>query len=290
MKTGFHTHCSALEELYLNGFEGRLYIKRDDLIHPIVSGNKWRKLKFVIIKAQAEGKNHLVTFGGAYSNHLLATACAGATLGLKTSCFLRADEAIANHYLTAAKLYGMNLIPVSREGYRHKEELFREHFGADKQAYYVAEGGESTEAIQGVTEIIEELEFEPDYILHASATATTALGLGKGIQSKGWKTKVLAIAVLKNAAEQRDKVQQNNLSDTIDILDGFHHGGYAKTSEPLMLFLQQTIASTGIMLDPVYTGKALFALNEINPKGRIVFLHTGGTMGIFSDAYAKLIG
>lgn len=270
------------------GFEGRLFIKRDDLIHPIVCGNKWRKLKYLIKAAQEQGKNHLVTFGGAYSNHLLATACAGAALGLKTTCFLRADEDIENHYLFAAKMYGMNLIPTERGAYRNKQLLFDQHFGHYKSAFFIAEGGESTEAELGVAEIIDELQQEPDVLVHASATATTAAGLARGIVRRGWKTKVLSIAVLKNAAEQTQKLQAEGWGNIVAVNADFDFGGYAKMNTELMQFLKTVVAQTGIMFDPVYTCKALFALNALKPEGKVVFLHTGGTMGIFSEPFMKI--
>jgi 1-aminocyclopropane-1-carboxylate deaminase len=284
----FSSISSRLEPLNLPGFEGRLFIKRDDLIHPIVCGNKWRKLKYLIRAAQEQGKNHLVTFGGAYSNHLLATACAGAALGLKTTCFLRADEDIDNHYLFAARLYGMNLIPTDRGAYRDKKSLFNTHFGQDVNAFYVAEGGESVEAELGIAELIDELDWEPDLIVHASATATTASGLAAGIVRKGWKTKVLSVAVLKNAEEQAQKLQTGGWSNVVSVNADYDFGGYAKTTFELMEFIRITVAQTGIMFDPVYTGKALFALNALKPEGKVVFLHTGGTMGIFSEAFMKI--
>jgi len=273
-----------------------IYIKRDDLIHPIVSGNKWRKLEFAIEKAKAEGKNHLATFGGAYSNHMLAAACAGAVLGLKTSCFLRGDELSQknNHYLFLAKLYGMELIPVSRDKYRLKNELFDEIFGEDSKAYFISEGGESEEGLKGVAKIIAELDFVPDHIIHASATGTTALGLAKGLLENSIsenQTKIFAVAVLKNAAEQLEKIENKSFTKYISLIEGFECGGYAKTTPELLQFCKDFIRQTGIIIDPVYTGKALFALKEMISNGTIsedkktVFLHTGGMMGIFSDKF-----
>lgn len=287
MSSGFSSIASVIGELNLPGMEGRLFIKRDDLIHPIVSGNKWRKLKFVIDRAKLVGKSHLVTFGGAYSNHMVATACAGAVLGMKTSCFLRADEDINNHYLQCARLYGMELIPTSRESYRNKKALYELHFGGNEQTYFVGEGGESEEAKSGVSEIITELDNEPDFIVHASATATTAAGLARGIIQRGWKTTILAVTVLKNAEEQRQKLKEQGLENVVQVIDDFNFGGYAKTNAELMDFIKSFIAKTGIMIDPVYTGKALYALEKIKPGGNVLFLHTGGTLGIFSDRFLQ---
>jgi 1-aminocyclopropane-1-carboxylate deaminase len=103
-----------------------VFIKRDDLIHPVISGNKWRKLKYLLIKAQAEGKTHLVTFGGAYSNHLLATAAAAAKFGFKTTGIVRGEE-VENDTLFMCKLHGMQLLFTDRESYRDKPALFNKY-------------------------------------------------------------------------------------------------------------------------------------------------------------------
>jgi len=287
VSTEFDKLHAPLQPFRIKGIEGDVYIQRDDLIHPLVSGNKWRKLQYHILYAKEEGKTRLVTFGGAYSNHLLATAAAGAILGLQTAAFLRADEPINNHYLRAAQLYGMQLIPVSRDEYRQKEELFTRHFGEDPTVYCIAEGGAGVAAWEGVASIVKALPFAPDYMLHASATATTAIGLGKGIQACGYATRVYAVAVLNNAGEQRQLIQEAGLSETVEVLDGYTFGGYAKTTESLMDFVKSAIAQSGILFDPVYTGKALWALRDLALQGRGVFLHTGGSMGLFSDAFLK---
>ena len=141
MSIEFDNLHAPLQPLRIKGIEGDVYIQRDDLIHPLVSGNKWRKLQYHILYARQQCKTRLVTFGGAYSNHLLATAAAGAILGLQTTAFLRADEPIDNHYLRAARLFGMELIPVSREDYRDKQGLYDAHFGHHAHAMFIAEGG-----------------------------------------------------------------------------------------------------------------------------------------------------
>jgi 1-aminocyclopropane-1-carboxylate deaminase len=276
---------APLQPLKIEGIEGDVHIQRDDLIHPLVSGNKWRKLQHHLLLAAQEGKQHLVTFGGAYSNHLLATAAVGAIRGFKTTAFLRADEPIHNHYLAAARLFGMQLIPVSREDYRNKRGLFDSHFGQDATAYFIDEGGAGPAAWPGVASVVQSLPFAPDYILHASATATTAIGLATGIKACGYLTRVLAVAVLNNTEEQRRLIQDAGFADVVEVPDGYAFGGYAKTTEPLMDFVKYAIAQTGILFDPVYTGKALWALRDLKPDGKGVFLHTGGSMGLFSDVF-----
>ena len=133
-----------------------LFIKRDDLIHPIISGNKWRKLKYILKKAQAQNKNHLITFGGAYSNHLLATAAAAAKFGFKATGFVRGEQ-VENDTLFLCRLHGMSLIFTDRENYRDKPALFKKHFGDNAEAFFIDEGGASAEGAKGCSELVAEL-------------------------------------------------------------------------------------------------------------------------------------
>jgi 1-aminocyclopropane-1-carboxylate deaminase len=280
---------------------GRLenvFIKRDDLIHPVVSGNKWRKLKYHVEAMRAAGKSSLVTFGGAYSNHMVAAACVAATYRFRSSCFVRGQEILGdmNHYLRLARLYGMNFIPVEREMYRmDKRDLYELFCGLDKRSYFVDEGGAGPLGAKGVAEIIDELPFVPDFLYHASATGTTAEGLimGTAKRSEFVNMTVRSVAVLKNAEEQRMKIEAAVGHAQRELLEGFEVGGYAKTSPELMQFVKQFIRETGILIDPVYTGKALWALKMDIASGRIsdydkvIFLHTGGMLGLFSE---KMMG
>lgn len=271
-----------------------ILIKRDDLIHPIVSGNKWRKLEYNIRNARQNGVSQLVTFGGAYSNHMVATACAGAALGIKTTAFVRGDElhAADNHYLYTASLFDMELIPVDREAYRNKTGLFESRFGDKKNVLCVPEGGANQSGAEGVKRIISELNSAPDFIVHASATATTAIGLAQGLEAAGpefRKTKIIAVAVLKNASEQETKIREAGVSHRVIVDAAFDFGGYAKTNSELMDFCRDFIRQTGILIDPVYTAKALYAIKNRYAKQSesLMFLHTGGTLGIFSDRFRK---
>lgn len=297
---GFNLNASAIQQLPPELFHHHphIYIKRDDLLHPIVSGNKFRKLKYLIEEIQERKIKNLVTFGGAFSNHMVATAAAGAMFNIKTHCFVRGNEIEQhfNHYLKTASLFGMNLIPVERNTYAsEKEHLFEQYFGNDPDCLLVAEGGESEAAIKGVAEIVHELDFEPDILLHASATATTARGLLQGIAELNYQTTLVPVAVLKNSEEQQQKINRLGLDINCFVQSDFTFGGYAKTIPELLHFTQDFIAHTGIFIDPVYTAKALFALQslislkQISPSQKVVFLHTGGTLGIFSDRFLDSI-
>src|ERR1700754_4063997 len=128
-----------------------VFIKRDDLIHPIISGNKWRKLKYLLKQAQTQNKTHLVTFGGAYSNHLLATAAAAAKFGFKSTGIVRGEE-VSNDTLFLCRLHGMQLIFTDRESYRGKSVLFDKYFGDDANALFINEGGAGPDGAKGCAE------------------------------------------------------------------------------------------------------------------------------------------
>ncbi|MFN0290891.1 1-aminocyclopropane-1-carboxylate deaminase/D-cysteine desulfhydrase [Pedobacter helvus] len=261
-------------------------IKRDDLIDPFVSGNKWRKLKYILLDAAAKNKKHLVTFGGAYSNHLLATAAAAAKHQLKATAFVRGEE-VNNEMLSLCKIFGMRLHFVSRESYRDKLQLFENRYGNDENTYFINEGGAAPEAIIGCTEIIEELNEPFDHIFCAAGTGTTAAGLLKGINQLELDTQLHVIPVLKNGSFIKEEIAhfEQNLS-RLNLHTNYHFGGYAKTNPELISFIKDFSAKTGILIDPVYTGKMCYAINDLIEKNhikkdaRILAIHTGGLFGI----------
>lgn len=262
------------------------FVKRDDLIDPYISGNKWRKLKYTIQKLLSQQKSHIVTFGGAYSNHLLATAAAASRLHLKSTAFVR-GEAVNNEMLTLCTLYGMELIFTDRESYKNKPELFKVHFGMDQSTYFIDEGGAAIEAIPGCAEIIEELPVVYDHIFCAAGTGTTAAGLLKGIQQKGLNTKLHVIPVLKGGDFIKDEIEKYvQLSENLILHTDYHFGGYAKTTPELISFIKTFTASTGILIDPVYTAKMFYSIVDLQQKDiikkedKILAVHTGGLMGI----------
>jgi len=264
-----------------------LSVKRDDLIDPYISGNKWRKLKYILAKAKAENKTHLVTFGGAYSNHLVATAAAAARSGLKATAFVR-SEAVKNEMLLLCSLFGMELIFTDRESYRNKLQLFESRFAANDEAYFVDEGGASAEATLGCAEIIGELTESYDHIFCAAGTGTTAAGLLKGIQTQNLHTKLHIIPVLKGGGFIADEIARYTTIDKqLTLHLEYHFGGYAKTNPELIHFIKTFTAQTGILLDPVYTAKMFYAICDLEKKGqlhqndRILAIHTGGLMGLF---------
>jgi 1-aminocyclopropane-1-carboxylate deaminase len=283
---------------------GDVWIQRDDLIHPIVSGNKWRKLVGHLAQMDIESKRILVTFGGAYSNHLVATAVAAESAGFRCIGILRGDEEMQNHYLDIAKAAGMELHGVSRALYRDKsaaiDNMLQRLALTPEDVFVVAEGGSGPLGLIGFRDLINDWQKSGnriEHIFHASATGTTAVGLRKALDELSMcdpiqnEVAVHSILVLKNLTEQLEFAQRHNAE--ISWVEGYEFGGYAKSTEALNDFVRSVSIRNGIAFEPIYTGKALFALNdwliaqkesdalELDKESGVfpvVFLHTGGTL------------
>jgi 1-aminocyclopropane-1-carboxylate deaminase len=280
---------SPVHQLHNRLFDERgiqVFLKRDDLIHPVISGNKWRKLKYLLLKARDEQKSRLVTFGGAYSNNLLATAAAAAKFGFRSTGIVR-GEAVGNDTLFLCRLHGMDLIFADRESYRDKLNLFDKYFSIDPDAFFIDEGGASAEAVLGCSELADELTEQYDHIICACGTGATAAGLIRGIAKQQLNTRFHAIPVLKNGEFIKTAVEEFLQQPTdFDLHTAYHFGGYAKTTPELIAFIKTFIAETGILIDPVYTGKMLYAVYDLAEKGvfkpgeRVLAIHTGGLWGL----------
>lgn len=256
------------------------------MIDPFISGNKWRKLKYILAAASENQKTHLVTFGGAYSNHLVAAAAACSRKGLQSTAFVR-GEPVENEMLLLCRLYGMRLMFTDRERYKNKALVFDQHFGQDQDAFFVDEGGAGVHAVKGCAEIIAELPADTDHLFCAAGTGTTAAGLLKGIQTHQLKTKLHVIPVLKGGDFIKDEMlKYTGNTDQLTLHTAYHFGGYAKTTPVLIDFIKWFIARTGMMIDPVYTAKMFYALTDLEqsnyfkPDEKIVALHTGGLLGL----------
>lgn len=263
-----------------------VFIKRDDLIHPIISGNKWRKLKYLLKQAQSENKTRLVTFGGAYSNHLLATAAAASKFGFKSTGFVRGEE-VNNDTLFLCRLHGMNLLFTDRESYRDKRALFNKHFAEDAQSFFIEEGGASPLGAKGCSELIDELTESYDNIFCACGTGTTAAGIINGINQHQSTTQFHAIPVLKNGEFLKEEIDKFLIQPSpYQLHTDYHFGGYAKTTFELINFIRRFVSSTGILIEPVYTGKMLYAVYDLaakdhfKPGSKILVIHTGGIWGV----------
>ncbi|WP_421272789.1 1-aminocyclopropane-1-carboxylate deaminase/D-cysteine desulfhydrase [Aeromonas taiwanensis] len=265
-----------------------LWCKRDDLIHPSLSGNKWRKLKYHLQQARAQGKTHILSFGGAYSNHIHALAAAGCRLGLRTTGIIRGEAAsVSNATLSAARGWGMDLVFVDRQSYRRRQDPAWLAQFEDADTLIVPEGGSSPRALPGVAELVDELPFSPDLWVLPCASGGTLAGL---IAGKRERERILAIAVIKGGTQLRDEVCRLHpgaaTTEGWRIALDHHDGGYARFSPALWQWVQAFCAETGLPLEPIYSGKAMWGLFRELEAGRIprgsevVFLHTGGLQGL----------
>jgi 1-aminocyclopropane-1-carboxylate deaminase len=288
---------SPLNEIYFDWVKERnlkFFIKRDDLIHEAVSGNKWRKLKYNIFQAKHLGKTGILTFGGAYSNHILATAHACMTHGMTSIAFIRGEELNqnSNSILAQCAEWGMDLKFISREEYRLKEDYeYLNELKSEFSSYFIVpEGGKNFLGIVGCQEIIKEIDLVFDDIWCAIGTATTAIGLAMTIKAE---QKVHAVPVLSGFNSEDEiglslKRQGFSPETKDDVLSNltFHNdysfGGYGKTTNELVDFIKMVSERNKLFLDPVYTGKAFYGMIDYYKKmdtitnRKIVFLHTGG--------------
>ncbi len=286
MNFKFNSPVQKIEDAVFTDKKIELYLKRDDLIHPLISGNKWRKLKYLLADARLQHKTHLVTFGGAFSNHLLATASAGAMFGFKTTGFVRGEE-VKNDILFMCSLLGMQLIFTDRQSYQHKQELFLSRFSTDPEAYFIDEGGASAAAALGCSELTDELTETYDHLFCACGTGTTAAGIINGLVRNNLSTQFEAVPVLKNAYWMKQEIEKYLVKEALFNLHAtYDFGGYAKTTPELLYFIKKFIAATGILIDPVYTGKMLFTVFDLAGKdyfksgSKILAIHTGGIFGL----------
>jgi len=264
----------------------KVFLKRDDLIHPMISGNKWRKLKYLLREAQHQQASHVVTFGGAYSNHLLATAAAAAKFGFKSTGIVRGEE-VDNDTLFLCRLHGMQLIFTSRDSYRDKPALFKQYFGDDAGAFFIDEGGASAEGARGCSELVDELSETYDHIFCACGTGTTAAGIINGLTNRRLATNFNAVPVFKNGGFIKDEIDKFLTQPAkYDLHAGYHFGGYGKANADLIAFIKQFIAGTGIIIEPVYTGKMMYAIYDLIGNGHfkagssILAIHSGGIWGL----------
>jgi len=263
-------------------------IKRDDLIHPFVSGNKYRKLKYNLATAKKTDTTNLLTFGGAFSNHIAAVAFAGKENGFKTIGIIRGeelqDQISVNPTLKFAYENGMQFKFVSRSTYRDKESpdfllALQAEFG---NFYLIPEGGTNDLAVKGCEEILTTEDAPFDYICCSVGTGGTIAGI---VNSTLSHQKVLGFPALKGDFLSND-IRKFAHNERFELLNDYHFGGYAKVTPELILFMNSFYEQTKIPLDPVYTGKMVFGVydliqqNYFPEDARILMIHTGGLQGV----------
>ncbi|MBK8502820.1 MAG: pyridoxal-phosphate dependent enzyme [Saprospiraceae bacterium] len=287
------TIASPLQKIKDNRLEARgitLLIKRDDLMHGPCQGNKFRKLKYHLIECRRQLSDHMVTFGGAFSNHLFATAAAGYHFKIKTTGIIRGEIDEANPTIMKLKAWKMHLECIHRHDYQKKDSeqfltMIKQRY---PDAYLIPEGGHHTLAQQGVGEIVDEVKDQYhqniDHWFCPVGTGSTILGIAKKI-SRG---SVAGFVVLKgfNLEDTKSKMcTEHDLPENkIQLIDA-HFGGYGRKNEMVERFIHEFYADHDIILDPIYTGKMFLSLfNLLTTSAHyegstIVAIHTGGLQG-----------
>jgi 1-aminocyclopropane-1-carboxylate deaminase len=288
MTLNFSEHHSKNQLIYSSRQGVELWLKREDLIHPIVSGNKFRKLKYNLREAQSAGCKTLVTFGGAFSNHIAAVAATGELYNFKTVGVIRGEELETNIQnnptLQFANNKGMTFQFVSRSAYRQKTEpafittLQKQY----PNCYILPEGGTNELAIKGCEEILTEQDSIFDIICCAVGTGGTIAGLINSAQNH---QKILGFPALKGDF-LTDEIRKFARRSNWQLVNDYHFGGYAKINDTLVAFINRSYKDFGIQLDPIYTGKMLYGIMDLINKEyfkshtKILAIHTGGLQGI----------
>jgi 1-aminocyclopropane-1-carboxylate deaminase len=293
-KTLLLSNLISTQEIHLPIFEKKgisLAVRRLDKVHEQVSGNKFFKLKYNLEEAKKEGKNTLLTFGGAFSNHIHATAAAAKLEGFSSIGIIRGEETFPlNPTLSFAQSLGMQLAYISREEYRTKTEAafldkLKEKFG---DFYLIPEGGTNALAIQGTKEILHENDTDFTHIGCSIGTGGTFAGLAGSIL---FDQQLLGFSSLKGEfihSDTNNLLLENQIrpNGKIRFFDSYHFGGYGKFKPELIEFIHWFFAQTQIPLDPIYTGKMMFGIMDLISKdffekgSKILAIHTGGLQGI----------
>ncbi|GAB3200735.1 1-aminocyclopropane-1-carboxylate deaminase/D-cysteine desulfhydrase-like pyridoxal-dependent ACC family enzyme [Pontibacter aydingkolensis] len=268
-----------------------LWIKREDLLHPHISGNKWRKLKYNLQAAREQKKETLLTFGGAYSNHIAATAAAGKEYGFKTIGIIRGEEHLPlNPTLSFATSCGMELHYISREKYKlkHEEAFLKELAAQFNNPYIIPEGGTNNLAVKGCAEIVQDINMNYDYVCCASGTGGTVAGIIAGLAGE---KQIIGFPALKGGEFLQQEIEElvqhysGQKYNNWQLITDYHFGGYARIKPELLEFIKAFQEQHNIPLEPIYTGKMIYGLYDLIPKGyfkkgtTIVAVHTGGLQG-----------
>lgn len=310
MKTPSRIHLANLPTpVHQVSFHKKKFlIKRDDLTGMELSGNKVRKLEYILAQAKKERADIIFTCGGEQSNHARATAIACAKLGLKCKLFLWGKEKkVSDGNLFFSKLLGAEIVYLTKKEYSNVNDIMFEErkmlLKKNKNVYVIPEGGSTTLGIWGYISLVNELASQKDLnafdgILTAAGTGGTAAGLLVGSTLLNYNLKIYAVNVLYSKHEILKKIldlaegvkldygldiniNQNNLV----ILDGYSKEGYKNISDDKLKLIKSFFVSTGILFDPAYTGKAFTGFYELltkNKTRKVLFLHTGGLFGVFS--------
>ena len=279
-------NCTIQE---LHGFAdniNKLAVLRLDLLHPVVSGNKWFKLRYYLEDALSLNKKMIATFGGAYSNHIVAAAFAAGKAQLLCTGYIRGDaDAVPGPTLLQARSFGMNTVFVSRDAYRDKDKIIEKFNGPD--TYWINEGGYGPLGAKGAATILDiPGTGQYSHILCATGSGTMMAGLVKAARPG---QEIIGVSVLKNhlslETEVRALLDGSENSKPFSFIHGYHFGGYARHPQPLMDFMKEAWERWQLPTDIVYTSKLLFAVKDLvnksyfPPESKVLVIHSGGLQG-----------
>ena len=273
----------------------KIYMKRDDLIHPLICGNKWRKLKYNLVKAIANRKDTILSYGGAFSNHLVALACASHHLRLRSVGIIRShSSSVTNPSIRLMQSFGMKLHFVNPSAYILKEKSgqVQNIVNGLKRVYIIPEGGTNALAIKGVREIWNEIEasgYHFDFIVCPVGTGGTLAGI---VDKAPRNVRVIGFTLFRNMVVDLPAYAffdpNNHLVELVRCEDGLKFGGYSKN---IVAFINSFYDDLGILLDPIYTARSMIQLLKLIRNRRfvrgssILFLHTGGIQGVLGYNY-----
>lgn len=273
-----------ITSIQVAGISNAIDVLRLDLVHPLISGNKWYKLKYNLQEAQKNGYKELLSFGGAYSNHLHALAYAAHLHGMKSIGIVR-GETLENPTLDDCRQWGMQLHTFSRQKYRMKKEpqILNELHAQFPEAYIIPEGGDNEDGLKGCREILMGIDLsEYDVIACAVGTGTTLCGIADTVPDH---IKVLGFAAMKNDSTLREHIHKRSSHPDIHLVFDEIFGGFGRLTSELQAYMHQFIKEYGFELDRVYTAKmmanltALFAAGSLDASARVLAIHTGGLQG-----------
>lgn len=287
------TPLQAIHHPFFSQAKIQVWVKRDDLNHPIIQGNKLHKLRFNLQKAQSIGCDTLISFGGAYSNHIAALSVAGKELGFKTIGFIRGDELMNrpekwSHTLKNANHSGMKFIFLTRKDYRekHQQTLLDKFQRQFPTAFIIPEGGTNSLAVAGFKQTIEDINKQCPQWTHLYTAVGTGGTLAGLAQHSAEQKKIIGIATLKQAGYLEDEIQQLTTQKNWQLLTQYAGSGYAKLDQGLIKTQRWFEENFAIKLDPIYTNKMVFGFldelkkSNISENSKVILYHSGGLQGI----------
>lgn len=297
LHSNYNSPLQSINDSLLTKHQLTVHIKRDDLIHPQISGNKWRKLKYNLEFAKLQGYQEILSFGGAYSNHIHALAYAGRHYGLKTIGIIRGEYHADNPTIEQVTSAGMNVEFISRKDYKHRfdDDFLNNLKQLHPKALIIPEGGSNKLALRGLSEMVKEIPTRnADYIVCPCGSGGTSAGILKALTPN---QRLLSIAVLKNVHYLKDEICQlaGNNSQQLEFRTEFHEGGYGKVTSELISFIDNFYDEHNIQLEPIYSGKMMMGFYELveqgffEPNTHITLIHTGGLQGINGMVQRKLV-